>query len=1165
MKLQRELAMSSNNDFDFLTTDINQPTLIEASAGTGKTYSLEHLVARLIVEGGNKNEGISVERILVVTFTRAAASELRMRVRKTLADYLARWDEFLKDGAIKSPDSLLSSWAERDTTSDYRNTIREKLLTALRQIDIAPIYTIHGFAQRILAEFSVSCENFSERTLANNKQTENIEASALDEFLRMRLPKDNPKLLEEILSHKKWKNALSSLTHETRETRKNITVRVLDKDMTLSTEVADWFKKAYVDFADFFAKEKARRKIMTFDDLLLNLLEELRREKSKPSKSNVIDAVRNKYQAVLIDEFQDTDPQQYEIFHTLFLDKGSSKFPPTKTVFFVGDPKQSIYSFRSAELDTYFQAKRDVAQIRSLSKNYRANPDLVKVVNTFFSTSASFDIEEAFSTTVDSCDENPPLMFVADGETEAQAIAPFEIWTACGDEDERTKNYEKANPYSYEPKAIANDIAKLLSGNYYEKKGTVFVHYGTEKERPIRPSDIAILVRQNKVADDFVKELSALGIRTSLPTTDSIFNSEEALEILFFLRAVLFPKNRKAYETAASTTLVGYALKDFSDERKISNLQAILLRAAKEIPLYGIYAVILRLMRERDPAKGFATFQRMLEEGNSRAIINLRHLLELLEAQCRKTDSLSGLLAWLTEKINRADANNESEALRPDNDTSLVNILTIHKSKGLEYPVVYLGKTYTEKIISTHKKQVFRDVDGNGARHLTVSPEEHGESKHAETEKRTAQESYRMAYVAMTRASHRLVLPLSFSISKKGKHSACDKNPYLLALSKNPRYPKMDSMQRVFAAFPTETHEIKELAEDFDKTHLETSASLKEKVPEIIPEEQPLYRNWTRSSFTAISRSLTQSHVLGDTEYLAFPAGTAAGTFLHKTMETAVDRAKILPESTLQGNDWLEHLVNRLFNQNLKGTIEDDPERKPDPAVGILEGLSAENYCREWMLRLFRRLLDTRFTESETLRSILLSRNLVAEADFLANIPNADFTVQTIEDTFKDLPQYSFTVEREGNADDASAPTLRKLKGFLTGQIDLVFQDKEDRYWILDWKSNKIEDPLGLHSRDFCGNYTREEMEKVMQGANYKLQALCYLVALKRYLVEVYESEEEALRHIGGALYVFLRGIGEPGNEEETGIYRMDMDENLRTAINRLDSAFGKVTKGEKQ
>ena len=1156
--------MSNNHDFDFLTTDINKPTLIEASAGTGKTYSLEHLVARLIVEGGNKGEGISIDRILVVTFTRAAASELRMRMRKTLADYLARWDEFLKDSTIKPQDSLLSTWAERGISHEYTNAIREKLLAALRQIDIAPIYTIHGFAQRILAEFSVSCENFSERTLANNKQIENLEASALDEFLRLRLPKDNPKLLEEILLYKKWKNALPSLTRETRETRKNITVKVLDKDLTLSTEAADWFKKTFSDFADFFSEEKARHKIMTFDDLLLNLLEGIRREKNNPPKSSVIDAVRNKYQAVLIDEFQDTDPQQYEIFYTLFLDKNASKFPPTETVFFVGDPKQSIYSFRSAELDTYFQAKKDLSEHTSLSKNYRSNSELVKVVNTFFSSSASFDIEESFSTTVDSFDENPPLMFVAEGETEAQAIAPFEIWTACGDEDERKKNYEKANPYSYEPKAIASDIAKLLSGNYYEKKGTVFVHYGTEKERPIRPSDIAILVRKNKVADDFVKELSALGIRASLPTTDSIFNSEEALEILFFLRAVLFPKDRKAYETAASTTFVGYALKDFSDEGKVSNLQAILIRVAKEIPLYGIYAVFLRLMRETDPAKGFATFKRMLQEGNSRAIINLRHVLELLEAERGKTDSLSGLLAWLAEKINRADANNDSEALRPDNDTSLVNILTIHKSKGLEYPVVYLGKAYTESTTSTHKKQVFRDVDGSGTRHLTVSPEEHGESKHTETEKRTAQESYRMAYVAMTRASHRLVLPLSFSITSKGNYNKHEKNPYLLALSKNPLYPKMDSMQRVFSAFPAETHDLKELAEGFDKTQLETHTSLVGKVPEAIPEEQPLYRNWTRSSFTAISKSLTQSHALGDTEYLAFPAGTAAGTFLHKTMETAIARAKTLSESTLQGNDWLEHHVSRLFDQNLKGTIEDSPERRPDPAVGIPDGLTAENYCREWMLRLFRRLLDTRFTDCETLRSILLSRNLVAEADFLATISNASFTVQTIEDIFRDLPQFHFTVDKDENGDGTETFTAaKKLKGFLTGQIDLVFRDKEDRYWILDWKSNKIEDPTGAHSRDFCGNYSRGEMEKVMQGANYKLQALCYLVALKRYLTEIYKSEEEALRHIGGALYIFLRGVGEPGNEDETGIYRMAMDEALRRAIDRLDSAFGKTRKGE--
>lgn len=1146
-------------NFDYLTANLDGPTLIEASAGTGKTYSLERLVARLVIEGGEDKKGLSIDRILVVTFMREAASELKMRVRKTLASYLVRWNAFTEGKAFtQTDDPLLKKWADGAKSPDRRLEIREKLSQAIGRIDLASILTIHGFAQKLLTEFSVSCENFTPRKLIDDTSLAEIRTFALDEFLRKKLPKDNPELLSEILSYKNFAGGFTGLSRETRETRQSLAVTEFGKEKLLSSEATQWFRDLYVEFSEVFAKLKDRQHLMTYDDLLLDLLEGLRREKKKAttSETTFIDTIRHKYRAVLIDEFQDTDPLQYEIFYLLFLDPSSSKVPAVKNAFFVGDPKQSIYSFRNAELDTYFKAKKDVASISSLSTNYRATKELVDIVNDFFSSSKAFLFEDktiSFETHSESCEAIPPLMFCEPGK-EAVPIPAFEIWTALGTKEE-LKNRENRTIYSLEPKAIANDIARLLNGDYFGRHGEVRVYWGTDRERKIRPSDFAILVRQNSTGFEIGKELKRHNIRFCTPRKESIFQSEEALEILFTLRAILSTQNRDALKSAAATTLVGYSLKELSDERKISLLQELFAYANQEIDRLGIYAVFMRLMRESNSEKGFGTYGRLLKEENSRALINYEHVLELIDSAQLKNLSSSGLVALLAEKIRNAQPDTEGEEIRADNDPSLVNIVTIHKSKGLEYPVVYLAKTYTQKIDSSSSpKHLFRESDANGNRQLLITPNASKETDHQQTKQRLKEESVRSAYVAMTRASERLVLPLSFGITTTGKYGAYDKNPYLCAF--NSKYESRDAMQKLLEVFEEKTCNIDEIA----KNHVSVKSKTldeKEKLPTLQASEQRLERSWVKSSFTTLSKALVSSHPLGASAFLAFPAGTSAGTFLHKTMELAVKRAKTLPESLLTGDEWMAKLADQLFDCNLKGTIPDLLEPKPDPAVGINTASSAEGYCRLWMRRLFVRLLHTKLTGKETLRDTLLSRKIAPEIDFLASISNANFSLEALEKTFQGLDSFQFTLNRDEASEGIALKNFKQsLKGFLTGQIDLIFEDSDGLFWIVDWKSNKIEDTEGAHSRDYAGNYTQDAMETLMQGANYKLQALCYLVALKRYLKTRFKTDKEVFSHMGGAVYVFLRGLGDPKENAKTGLYRMPMDSELSEAINRLDALF---------
>ena len=1158
--------------FDYLTTSLNGPLLIEASAGTGKTFSLEKIISRLVLEGGEDGTGIDIDRILVVTFMNDAASELKMRIRKTLIEYLSLWDKFLADCDIEGKaDALFQSWQQKAQSTDEKTFIREKLANACRMIDMAPIYTIHGFAKKLLTEFSLSCGEFAPRRIADGGELESLKEFVFDEFIRKRLPKNDPELLSEILSFQNWKDGFQALYREKKETRQRIRVEPLldnKNPLVLTEKAAEWFRQCYIDFPDVLALQKRRRNLMTFDDVLLELLDHLQKtaRQSRENKETFIDAIRTKYRAVLIDEFQDTDPVQYEIFKILFFDPATSQVAPSKNIFFVGDPKQAIYSFRSAEIETYFAAKSDIQSVETLTTNYRSTAELVKTVNLFFSSSDAFLIEkdkDAFYTQTQASQDpvNPPLYFVPHESNTPVPLKAFEIWTTPGDAAHRLSRTDqgKQAPSSHEATAIANDIASLLNGNVNGQQGIVYVYWGTKKQRPIRPGDFAVIVRKNSTAAEIAKELKKHRIRSCLPAKESVFSQSEAVDVLCLLQAVLDPECRQAFNSAAATALVGYSLKELSEERVASNLRELFSQIRKDLPIYGIYAVFLRLMRETDPTKGFGTIFRMLNEENTRALINLQHILELIETAQKQTQSLSGLVAWLTNKTDRSDLATDEDLLRPDNNPSLVNIVTIHKSKGLEYPVVYLAKAYLENAVPSGDQNVFRELSETNERQLLVSPQKQSTKLHGPSAKRAQEEALRMAYVAMTRASHRLVLPLAFSITTKGNFRNYKNNSYLLAFSKRQDKSSTDPMDDLLSAFTQETRPIQDLAASRIKLKTDFYGLPEEKLPNCQKQAQRLERDWTYSSFTTLSKSLVENHAFGESGFFSFPSGASAGTFLHKAIETALIKALTLSSDELSKDDWLIHHLNRFFDRNMKGTIQNEQALVPDPAVGISWETSAENYCRQWMLQVFTRLFRTPLVaEGDTLIDLVRRRRLVPEIDFLESITNKNFTVLSIENAFKNSPTFSFLIQ--GNDDETKGEEacllMQQLNGFLSGQIDLIFQDQSGRYWILDWKSNKIEDPSGVHSRDFPGNYTQEAMERVMQGSNYKLQALCYLTALKRHLTAVFGSSEEAFKHIGGAVYVFLRGIGEPGNPHETGLYKMPATEELIDAVKRLDSAF---------
>lgn len=1181
-------------DFDYTRTELHGPMLIEASAGTGKTFSLERIILRLIVEEDENGTAVGLDHLLLVTFTNAATSELRMRVRQTLRNVLRTWNTLLQG---KTPnekvDSLIQGWFDaaeivrrsnepnrtKEAVNDWHRRVKKRLEDACHVIDVAAIYTIHAFAQKLLKEFSLSCDGFAERQILQDAELESIKADLLDNYLREHLPSDNPSLLKEILQYTEVGEAFKDLGREKPEYIRTLTVKKLTSEETkdnkkgaekataLSPEAKVWFTKLFTTFPGLLSERLRRLGYATHDGMLLELLGYLREQSGHPDQNggSFIDTVRTRYRAVLIDEFQDTDPVQYEIFKILFLDAKSCRTPPSDKIFFVGDPKQAIYSFRSAELETYLLAKKNIRVVKSLSINYRSTPSLIGVFNRFFSSEAAFQMSEAsFPTRIEPCQNTPPLplRFKEFENGHVEDLPSFEFWTIPSGKVEAEKiKARKLSPASIELNAISNDIVSLLGGQINGKKGTIFVYAGTEKERPIEAGDIAVLVRRNVDAQKVVTELRSHGLRAAVLSKESVFSRPEAVELLLFLQAVLTPKTRSAFNSAAATVFVGYSLADRLNETRASCLQEILRQVAADLPEYGAYAVLLRLMRETEATRGFGTIARLLKEENSRALINYQHLLDLIECEQRHTQSLSGLIAWLTQKIAQSSNVGDDEKLRPDNGKSLINVMTIHASKGLEFPVVYLAGagSLKPKIDGSQKRFTFRETDSEGNRYLIAYPEKQPLKEHVDTVTRETQETQRLAYVAMTRASQRLVLPLVFTLTSTGKYRDCDSNAYLKALlptkgsDTKSKGNGLEAMNSIFDFIKQNPGNYIAYQLGPCKKHVFRSQKTGSSKTSIVYPAQSLERVWTQSSFTTLSKFFVNNHDTGSAcTYLSFPAGADAGTFLHKVMETAIVRAGGLPKEVLDSDTWLIEHVNRSFDWNMKGTLGTlSGSEQPDPAVGIAYAGDFEAYCRAWLIRTFKQLFQTPIFEGETLRDLIGKRHLAPEIGFLGSIGNRAFTPDRLEKAFTENSVFSFVVNR-GEGSKERFPLAQSLYGFLAGQIDLIFKDKNERYWIVDWKSNKIEDPEQNHSRDYFGNYTTEAMDSVMRGANYKLQALCYLTALKRFLHKYYKNEALALSHMGGALYVFLRGIGQV-NGRQTGIYRMPMDSTLTDAVNTLD------------
>ncbi len=808
--------MSDFRPFEVAETALHPGvTLIEASAGTGKTYTIAGIFLRLVLE-----QRIPINRILAVTYTVAATAELRDRVRRRLHEAL----EDLRRG--ESEDLITQRFLD---TGDPSQGCRD-LHLAVQSFDEAQIFTIHGFCQRILHESSFeSGLSFDVELLAD--PTAIFEDVAKD-FWRSRFYQSTPLLArlalagghspdswiallqrlrnhpdiaiipppgdlcceellrkidvafdrilttwriegerierlltdEKSLSRDKSKSnfsldgitglvaSMSELTHDlsksppacllaceqlsrsevlrcTKSTGTPPSHPFFDQCEEFRELTALYFHQLTHDFLSFARSElpirKERRNVVTYDDLTTRLRDALR----APDSDHFTARIAGKYHAALLDEFQDTDPIQYDIFRKLF-GKGAHQ------LVYIGDPKQAIYGFRGADVFTYLKAAGSASHRFTLQTNFRSEQTLLDGVNAFFNqVTQPFLISQIGYLPV-SAPAKPKKSFVAMSGCEEAPLRFRWLADSC--------NQEAAELAIN--RAVADDIAR------YKASGARL------GDRPLAFSDMAVLVRSNAQASNLQKLLRARGIKSALKSDASVFQSLEAAELLRLLNGMSTPGDSILLKTALATRIVGLDAAELvqagGDER---SWQDWVDRFASYRKLWetggfiGAFRQILIELRLRE---------RLIQlPGGERSLTNFLHLAELLHQAEREQRLTPGTLcAWLQQRRTSGSDTSEDDQLRLESDDDAVLLATIHKSKGLEYPVVFCPFLWKAGDSTKRTDLVFHDPDEDHRLTLDLRARKQAPESDRQTGEERMAEALRSFYVAITRAQNRCIV-----------------------------------------------------------------------------------------------------------------------------------------------------------------------------------------------------------------------------------------------------------------------------------------------------------------------------------------------------------------------------------------------------------------------
>ncbi len=1197
--------MHSHTPLDLMQMPLEGTSLIEASAGTGKTFTIANLFLRLILE-----KALEVRKILVVTFTEAATKELRDRIRHTLNDTLRAACSSHSNG-----NDTLRGLLRQVPGPNPLASAEKRLRNALICFDEASIFTIHGFCKRVLDENAfesavrfdtelvsdqgylvqeitddfwrmhfISSTAFLDAVAKRGRITYGALTSLADRIVRnptlTLIPEAAPGTLENLTRahadlRREWDAAADTIKNVLRAPDSGFSksknpfrkaalegfIAAVGQACTTqpppealgalslftTTHIAGCLKTGFAppelrffdlceaytraeqaygiwirhQYADYLKSELAKRKqtanIQSFDDLLTTVQKALRADNDSP----LTRAIKKKFDAALIDEFQDTDPIQYEIFDTVFNQKG-------KSLFLIGDPKQSIYGFRGADIFAYIQAAARIPPGRkfTLHSNWRSESQLVSAINQFFSQAENpFVLGNAVSyipvrAAGQSVGNASPLHIAGD------TVGSLVLWSLNRENTGNTrKNPNKAQARETAATAVVAEIARILA---LSARGQARID-----TRPVTPSDLAVLVTRNADAQLFKTHLGKLGIPAVISQAGNIFQAAEAREMTHILAAMSAPGNPVKLNTALATSLVGCPageiLAFMEDDTRLTDYEFHLDRFADYHELWearGFMAAFRKFMSDYQVRRKL-----LAHTYGERRLTNVLHLAELIHTAVSEQDlGLNGVLNWIREQRVSEEAREEQE-LRLERDDEAVQILTVFRSKGLQFPIVFCPFMWQQNAAPRDDGIIFH---ADNRYYLDIGTDQHGQAHKALAARENLSELVRLLYVALTRAQNRCYL----TFGRIGTPAATALDYILTGGSPMEKEICQQTINRIKhldedalgdivaqqMAGPengiTLSSAITPVPEPYQPPDDHTRANLTCRV--FNPAEK-ISQDWKIASFSmlAAEKLPTGSHATlhrlkadefvsgpvavqpapGHT-FFAFPGGTLTGSCIHAIFEN-LDFAM---RDAIQDRVLIETMLQKFgLDEPAPGSVTGSPR--------------AESvYC------MARAVLQAPLMPGRadfTLGRIPAERR-IPELEFY--FPVKHFTAKTLQAVFARFIDTE-NVGTAGFTEKLGALEFHPVQGFMRGFIDLVFEF-EGKYYLLDWKTNH----LGNHYADYAAEHLAESMAKAL----YNLQYYIYTVALHKYLASRI-SEYTYERHFGGVFYLFVRGIHP--EHPESGIF----------------------------
>ena len=1153
--------MTEARPLDLRTVGLHGLTLIEASAGTGKTFSIAGLYLRLVL-GLGRETPLPVEQILVVTFTRAAVAELRGRIRLRLSEARSLFQRGHSDDAFEQ--YLLAA-----LPGDQAILLLEQALTAM---DNAAIHTIHGFCQRLLRQHALDlgapmeCAftdddgallqqavadvwralvyadgDAGKRLVACFASPDGLQ-QALAPLLRQPLPVLTPALdLDSLTRRQRRADALREELRIAWQTHGQVVRRHLQQacdDKVFNGKKLQWrWLQPGLNQLDAWAAEQADSPIARTGDgtvqstrlfpdelrsaarperlaevpsheLLALLPDVLRDEQEGPAleRAALLGLARTRVQArlarlkqqlsqrsaddllvdvagalagpggealasrlaaqypvALVDEFQDTDPLQYAIFRSLYHER------PDTALFMIGDPKQAIYRFRGADIHAYLSARQDCppAQRYTLDTNWRSSTPMVRAVNTLFQ-----GMPQAF--VLPGIDFHPARAAGRADETPLRSEDRRAALTlVLADPDAEQLGRNKGLAQLWQASWIALEIRRLLSD-----AATGRTQIG---DRPLAARDIAVLVRGHHEARQVRDALAGQGLGCVYRDRQSVFDTAVAADLEQVLSALAEPENEAMVRSALGTSL--FALppatlyQRFNHPLEWPRTLNLFHELARQWRSRGVMPALYQLFEKEKVLVRL----RAAEEGE-RQLTDLLHLCELLQQAAGQQGGPRELLHWFARQRQQPTGNQDGRQLRLESEDNLVQVVTIHTSKGLQYPVTFVAGMWNAPARSE------RDVawvDEAGQHSLALDadlllPPEQAQQVREQARRERLAEDMRLLYVGLTRSIHRcytLIAPVGEGRAESALH-------HVLGL---------DAEQTAHADYRQRLDELTSnltlnWTGDLPRGSGPLPAATRVRADQVRRFAGQLGDDWRLTSYSGLTRALEQHRgehfepaevavSLPEGPRLqhgihGFPRGAAAGICLHGIFERLdyrrrdVDPALVREQLRRHGidEDW-DGVVTRMCEAVLSRPLAPDT-----PALGR---------ARHWK----------------------------AEMEFMLSAAAVD------------AAQLDAAVTLLPGSQPRPALDFARLSGMLRGFIDLVFE-ADGRYYVIDFKSNW----LGLRGRD----YHPAALQAAMAEHRYDVQAMLYGLALHRHLRHTLPGYDPA-QHFGGLGHLFVRGMVDDG------------------------------------